>query len=131
MQNIREIAIYQIWTDPDWKENQTYPKQNHFKLKFNKNTAVYSAKLINIVRSIKIQTILQLNKQDILQNSNIYQLNMILFRISLTDIGIGLNSRCCNLSWISLFRFNFVNKWWYSSWMLAFYISTYIICFIW
>lgn len=25
MQNIREIAIFQIWTDPDWKENQTYP----------------------------------------------------------------------------------------------------------
>lgn len=59
MQNIREIAIFQILTDPHWKENQTYPEQNHFKLKFNKNTAVYSAKLINIVRSIKIQTILQ------------------------------------------------------------------------
>lgn len=124
MQNIREIAIFQIWTDPVWKENQTYPDQNHFRLKFNKNTAVYSAKLINIVRSVKIQTILQLNKQEFLQNSNIYQLYMILFRISLIDIGIGLNSRCCNLSWISLLCFNFVNNWWYSSWMLAFYIST-------
>lgn len=115
MQNFRKIAVCQIWTDPEWKKSDPDPDQNYILIDIlPKKTLQFilsHSYIMQYKRSANERNFcFQLINLNVVQNCDIFLLFTILFGISLFTIGVGSSLRFSNISWISLFRFNFLLK---------------------